>query len=696
MTRARSNPRCCRPDRTSGSGRPASSRTRGRGWPTATTRRRSPTSKRRTPTPTTTSPNRPGRHSSRPSSRRSSRGSRRPTSPCRCCTAAGGTSRAPSRESRTPCSAAAATPDVPDTPVPSSSTATSRPRVTSTSTCTTSNHRRTTPCWPGRATSTAASATPCASATSHTGSDLDEITGTSSWGGVAWSAGHDWLFYARPDDQMRPHEIWRHRLGTSPADDVLVHREDDERFFLHVSDTRSGRWIVIASASKTSGESFVLRADDPRGHAGLVRPRTPDVEYGIDDWGDRFVVLTNLDAPDFRLMTAPHDDPGRWSDLVAHEAGRRLTEAEPFADHLVVHEWKDAQPRVRVLRRDGTSEVLDFGAEPHDLSIGANPEWDDDVAAALLPVADDSPIRVRPRPRHRRAGAAQADTDARRRPRRLRRRAHLGDRRRRRRRADRHRPPPRHGPRRHGAVRRLRLRRLRVLAGAMVQRRPPVAARPRRRLRPRPPAWRRRARAVVVPRRQAAQQAGHVHRHDRGERSPRGGRLRRRRSAGAARRQRRRPARRRVHHDATGALSRRRRRGPLRRRRDDDERPVAAADRDGVGGVGRSAEPSRSPATSPATRRTTTRCPPTIRRSSSPPGSTTRGSPTTSRRSGSPGCVRSAPGSHRPLVLRTEMGAGHGGRSGRYDAWRDEARVVAFLVAELARCRPADRISGGV
>ena len=208
-----------------------------------------------------------------------------------------------------------------------------------------------------------------------TGEDRDEITETSAWGGVAWSAGNDWLFYARPDDQMRPYQIWRHRLGTEPANDVLVHQEDDERFFLEVSSTRSEQWIVLTAASKTSGESFVLRADEPEANPTLVRPRMPDVEYGIDDWGDRFLVLTNLEAPDFRLMAAPHDDPSTWSDLVAHAAGRRITEAEPFADHLALHEWMAAQPRVRVLRRDGTSEVLDFGAEPHDLSLGANPEW---------------------------------------------------------------------------------------------------------------------------------------------------------------------------------------------------------------------------------------------------------------------------------------------------------------------------------
>lgn len=207
------------------------------------------------------------------------------------------------------------------------------------------------------------------------GNDLDEITGTSSWGGAAWSAGGDWLFYARPDDQMRPHQIWRHRLGTAPADDVLVHSEPDERFFIHVSSTRSEQWIVITSASKTSGETSVIRADEPTGEPRIVRPRAADVEYAIDDWGDRFVILTNLDAPDFRLMTAEHDDPGEWTDLVAHVPGRRITDAEPFADHLVVHEWFEAQPRVRILRRDGRDEVLDFGAEPHDLGLGANPEW---------------------------------------------------------------------------------------------------------------------------------------------------------------------------------------------------------------------------------------------------------------------------------------------------------------------------------
>ena len=212
-----------------------------------------------------------------------------------------------------------------------------------------------------------------------TGEDRsDELTGTSSWGGVAWSADGEWLFYARPDAQMRPFEIWRHRLGTSPAEDVLVATEADERFYLGVASTRSEQWIVISSASKTSSEFRLIPATDPTADPVVVRARTPDVEYSVDHWGDRFVILTNLDAPDFRVMSAPLEDPGDWSELVPHVEGRRISDAEPFAGHLVIHEWDSAQPRVRVRFRDGAERVLDFGAEPHDVELGANPEWDTD------------------------------------------------------------------------------------------------------------------------------------------------------------------------------------------------------------------------------------------------------------------------------------------------------------------------------
>jgi oligopeptidase B len=204
----------------------------------------------------------------------------------------------------------------------------------------------------------------------------DVLTGTSAWGGAAWASDGAQLFYAMPDDQMRPYQVWRHVIGTAQADDVLVHEEPDERFFLGVDLSRSKDWITIESSSKQSGEAWLIPASDPTAEPVSVRAREDELEYSVDHWGDRFVVLTNLDAEDFRVMAAPLDAPDGWTELVPCVPGQRITAIEPFADHLVIHEWASAQQRVRILRRGGEIDVIDLGAEPHALELDANPEWD--------------------------------------------------------------------------------------------------------------------------------------------------------------------------------------------------------------------------------------------------------------------------------------------------------------------------------
>ncbi len=121
-----------------------------------------------------------------------------------------------------------------------------------------------------------------------TGTDLpDELTDTSSWGGVAWSGDGQWLLYARSDEAMRPYQIWRHRLGTPVADDELVIEELDNRFFLGVSLSRSEQWIFLSAESNTTSEVHVLPAADPTAPPVLVRARQSEVEYSVDHWGDR-------------------------------------------------------------------------------------------------------------------------------------------------------------------------------------------------------------------------------------------------------------------------------------------------------------------------------------------------------------------------------------------------------------------------
>jgi oligopeptidase B len=211
------------------------------------------------------------------------------------------------------------------------------------------------------------------------GTDLDDVIEGTKWGGCAWSADGLHLLYVLPDAAERPHRVMRHELGRPQSADVEVFTEPDERFFVGVGTTRSREWVVISSQSKVSSEQRLLAAADVTAAPVLVAPRRDAVEYAVDHWGDRFVVLTNLEAEDFRVMTAPLDDPGSWTELIPHEPGRMVDGVEPFAGHLAVHEWVDAQPRIRVLFRGGGERVVDAVDAPHDITTAANRIYDTDV-----------------------------------------------------------------------------------------------------------------------------------------------------------------------------------------------------------------------------------------------------------------------------------------------------------------------------
>jgi oligopeptidase B len=203
--------------------------------------------------------------------------------------------------------------------------------------------------------------------------------------GTAWSTDGSWLFYVRPDEQERPFQIWRHRVGDLTTDaDELIFEELDERFFVAIGETRSNEWIVIHSASKTSAE-VRLAPSDLSAPFTVVRPRRDGIEYQVDHWGDRFVMTTNDAAVDFRVLTAPLDSDwtsgDAWSELIAHIPGLRINGVEAFAGFIVVHEWSEAQPRLRILFRDDAlpERTVELGVAPHDVDLSSNPEWDADT-----------------------------------------------------------------------------------------------------------------------------------------------------------------------------------------------------------------------------------------------------------------------------------------------------------------------------
>jgi oligopeptidase B len=161
----------------------------------------------------------------------------------------------------------------------------------------------------------------------RTGADLPGVI-ESTFPSGGWSADATTYLYLRTDPVNRPHQVWAHTLGTDPSADILVFTEPDERFELSVDVTRSGAWFVITASSRNTSEVHLLSSAHPAGTPILVRPREDLVEYLVEHApgpeGDRFLIVTNLDAESFRIATAPVDAPGDWSDYVAEDPATRI------------------------------------------------------------------------------------------------------------------------------------------------------------------------------------------------------------------------------------------------------------------------------------------------------------------------------------------------------------------------------------
>lgn len=207
------------------------------------------------------------------------------------------------------------------------------------------------------------------------GRDLDdEIPGTIS-AGLAWSADDRHLFYVMPDDAMRPWQVWRHEIGTPADRDVCVFTETDERFFVGVGASRSGDWILIGADSRTTSEWWLVDAHAPTEPARCVRPRQDGIEYGIDHWGDRFAVLTNLDAVDFRVMVADLATPETWRPFLDHVEGARIVSFDCFDGFAVMQRWVEAQQVLTLVDHAGATRQIHVLDGPHEVEMNSNPNW---------------------------------------------------------------------------------------------------------------------------------------------------------------------------------------------------------------------------------------------------------------------------------------------------------------------------------
>lgn len=205
----------------------------------------------------------------------------------------------------------------------------------------------------------------------------DTIPNVYSW--LVWAEDGCTLLYGTLDATLRPYRLWCHALGTDPSHDRLVYEEPDGAFFLDAVKTRSRRYILLNMRSTTSCEVRFLPAVDPTVEPVVVEPRRPGHEYTVEHHGERFLIITNDAAPNFRLVAAPVASPGQahWQELIPHRADVLLEGVDAFRDFLVLYQRQEGLRRLHVLTAAGVARGhVPFPEVVYSVEPAENPSFD--------------------------------------------------------------------------------------------------------------------------------------------------------------------------------------------------------------------------------------------------------------------------------------------------------------------------------
>ncbi len=211
------------------------------------------------------------------------------------------------------------------------------------------------------------------------GADLDDVVEETD-GAVVWASDCKSFFYVKLDDNHRPMQVWRHRLGTTQAEDALVYEEHDPGWFTHIHESSASRFCVIAGGDHETSEQRLIDLADPASPPRLVAAREVGVQYSVADRGSELFILTNADgAIDFKIVTAPVASPERanWRDLIPYREGVYVIDIELYAGHLVRLERANALPAI-VIRdlETGHEHAIAFDEAAYSLDTMGGYEFD--------------------------------------------------------------------------------------------------------------------------------------------------------------------------------------------------------------------------------------------------------------------------------------------------------------------------------
>jgi oligopeptidase B len=211
----------------------------------------------------------------------------------------------------------------------------------------------------------------------RTGKELPDALGKVVY--AFWAPDNKTLFYGREDAAKRPFQLWRHTIGDPVEKDVLVAEEKDELYRLYAARTRSRDYVLVSSSSSDTNEWSYLPTSNVAAAPKLISAREKGHEYSVDQHGDKFYILTNDKGRNFRLASAPISNPSKsnWTEVIAHRPAVMLEDIDIFKDFFVLAERENGLPKLRLTDfKSGKAHYLEFPEPVYSAAVSTNREFD--------------------------------------------------------------------------------------------------------------------------------------------------------------------------------------------------------------------------------------------------------------------------------------------------------------------------------